>query len=176
MRVAWLRCSENHVDGWRGGNLRSCPLQQDLQCRLFRCFPRSVRLHLCGNVKVGQPSCHCKDPVQGEHVFEVCLRGVPGRTRLVSVDLDPRAGDGALGLGRDITNSAQHNGRVLPIVGKRSDRFLLQAGDKLRAVRDRNSLLFYTDKARCLPQRRKHLLLKTHPDHKGDTDLLRMMV
>lgn len=28
--------------------------------------------------------------------------------------------------------------------------------------------MFYHDEAQCLPQRRKKMLLKSHPNHKGD--------
>ena len=76
----------------------------------------------------------------------------------------------------DLQRSQGHNGQVLPVVGKRQDnRFLLLSNGKLLAVREQNVVLFYHDEAESLPQRRKHLLRRLHPDHSGDCYLFHLL-
>ena len=76
----------------------------------------------------------------------------------------------------DLQRSQGHNGQVLPVVGKRqNNRFVLLSNGKLLAVREQNVVLFYHDEAESLPQRRKHLLRRLHPDHSGDCYLFHLL-
>ena len=77
---------------------------------------------------------------------------------------------------RGLQSAAQYNGQVLPIVGRQGSRLLLKASDRLLAVREEKCTVFYHDEAQRLPKRRKHLLLRLHPDHKGDQELFRLLL